>query len=307
MAKCPVMPTESASGPLLVVDTPSLLYRAFFALPSSIKGKDGRPVNGLLGCANLILQAVETYGPRAVVLCNGAEAARYRTAAFPGYHAAREPMPDGLVWQWQAAPAFFGAFGWTHAVTDDLEADDLLGAFAAVETAAGGTSLLFTGDRDMFQCVGDAVQVLYPGAKGGPTLVDEAEVRRRYGIDPAQVPDFIALRGDPSDGLPGAKGIGEKTAATLLGHYGTLEAMLEVAAADGDLDGPLKPKARGALREQADELRSFRHIATLQAVDVQRPADAETDWVAAAAAADAYGMGRLAARLQAAGDPGPQR
>jgi DNA polymerase-1 len=301
------MPSESAPGPLLVVDTPSLLYRAFFALPSSIKGKDGRPVNGLLGCANLVLQAVETHGPRAVVLCNGAEAATYRTQAFAGYHAAREPMPEKLVWQWEVAPAFFGAFGWTHAVTDDLEADDLLGAFAAAETAAGGTSLLFTGDRDMFQCVSPSVRVLYPGAKGGPTVVDEAEVRKRYGIEPAQVPDFIALRGDPSDGLPGAKGIGEKTAASLLTHYGTLEAMLEVAATDGDLGGPLKPKARGALREQADELRAFRHIATLQAVDVERPADAPTDWIAAAAAAREHGMERLAVRLQAAGDPGPER
>jgi 5'-3' exonuclease len=307
MAEFRRMPSPSVPGPLLVVDTPSLLYRAFFALPSSIKGKDGRPVNGLLGCANLILQAVETHAPRAVVLCNGAEAATYRTQAFAGYHAAREPMPEKLVWQWEVAPGFFGAFGWTHAVTDDLEADDLLGAFAAVETAAGGTSLLFTGDRDMFQCVSPSVRVLYPGAKGGPTVVDEAEVRRRYGIEPAQVPDFIALRGDPSDGLPGAKGIGEKTAASLLTHYGSLEAMLDVAATDGDLSGPLRPKARGALRDQAQELRAFRRIATLQEIEVQRPADAPTDWTGAAAAAREHGMERLAVRLQAAGDPGPER
>jgi 5'-3' exonuclease len=250
---------------------------------------------------------VQTHGPRAVVLCHGAEAATYRTQAFAGYHAAREPMPEKLLWQWEVAPSFFGTFGWSHAETDDLEADDLLGAFAAGETAAGGTSLLFTGDRDMFQCVGPAVRVLYPGAKGGPTVVDEAEVCRRYGIRPAQVPDFIALRGDPSDGLPGAKGIGEKTAATLLGHYGTLEALLEIAATDADLSGPLKPQARGALREQADELRAFRWIATLQDVDVQRPVDAATDWARAATAARAYGMERLALRLQAAGDPRPER
>jgi 5'-3' exonuclease len=295
------MPSASAVGPLLVVDTPSLLYRAFFALPSSIKGLDGRPVNGLLGCANLVLQAVETHAPRAVVLCNGAEAAHYRTAAFTGYHAAREPMPEKLVWQWEVAPAFFAAFGWTHAVTADLEADDLLGAFAAAETAAGGTALLFTGDRDMFQCVSPSVRVLYPGAKGGPTVVDEAEVRRRYGIEPGQVPDFIALRGDPSDGLPGAKGVGEKTAATLLTHYGSLEALLEVAATDGDLSGPLTAKARGALREQAGELRAFRHIATLQPVDVRRPSDAPTDRAGAAAAARKHGMERLAMRLEGGG------
>ncbi|MCW2998209.1 MAG: flap endonuclease [Solirubrobacterales bacterium] len=300
MAEWCAMPATSAPAPLLVVDTPSLLYRAFFALPSSIKDQHGRPVNALLGCANLVLQAVDTYGPRAVVLCNGAEAATYRTAAFPGYHAAREPMPEKLLWQWEVAPAFFGAFGWEHAVTDDLEADDLLGSFAAAETAAGGTSLLFTGDRDMFQCVSGSVRVLYPGAKGGPTVVDEAEVRRRYGIEPSQVPDFIALRGDPSDGLPGAKGIGEKTAATLLAEYSSLEALLQVAADDSDLSGPLKSRARGALRDQADELRAFRHIATLQPIAVARPADRPTDWERAACAARAHGMQRLAVRLAAA-------
>lgn len=298
MAKWPSMPATTTSS-LLVVDTPSLLYRAFFALPESITGVDGRPVNALLGCANLVLQAVETHGPRAVVLCNGAEAAHYRTAAYPGYHAAREPMPDKLQWQWEAAPAFFAAFGWSHAVTEDLEADDLLGAYAEAETAAGGTALLFTGDRDMFQCVTEDVRVLYPGAKGGPTVIDVAEVRDRYGIDPAQVPDFIALRGDPSDGLPGARGIGEKTAAALLGHFGSLEALLAAAADDGDLAGPLKAKARGAVREQADELRAFLDIATLQAVDVTRPDDRPTDRTGAAAAAREHGMHRLAERLSA--------
>ncbi len=287
------------TAPLLVVDTPSLLYRAFFALPSSITGMDGRPVNALLGCANLVLQAVETHAPRAIVLCNGAEAAHYRTAAYPAYHAAREPMPEKLVWQWEAAPAFFAAFGWAHAVTEGLEADDLLGAYAAAETAAGGTALLFTGDRDMFQCVTEDVRVLYPGAKGGPTVVDVAGVRHRYGIEPAQVPDFIALRGDPSDGLPGARGIGEKTAAALLGHFGTLEALLTAAADDGDLAGPLKAKARGTLRDQADELRAFLRIATLQDVDVIRPDDRPTDRAGAATAAREHGMRRLSERLSA--------
>jgi len=299
MAEWSTMPARPGPAPLLVVDTPSLLYRAFFALPSSIKDSAGRPVNALLGCANLILQAVQTYGPRAVVLCNGAEAAVYRTSAYPPYHAAREPMPEKLVWQWEAAPAFFGAFGWAHAVTEELEADDLLGSFATAETAAGGTSLLFTGDRDMFQCVGETVTVLWPGAKGGPAVVDAPEVRRRYGVGPEQVPDFIALRGDPSDGLPGARGIGEKTAATLLAHYGTLEALLDAAASHADLQGPLTPRTRGVLREQADELHVFRRIATLVAIDVQRPASRPTDYEQAACAAREHGMQRLAERLEA--------
>jgi DNA polymerase-1 len=281
-------------APLLAVDAPSLLYRAFFALPSSIKGPDGRPVNALLGTANLILQAVERHEPRAVVLCFGAEAASYRTDAFPAYHADRPPMPDDLQHQWADARAFFGAFGWTSLDAGDLEADDLLGALARAEVEAGGEALLFTGDRDMFQCVGEHVRVLFPGGKDGPAVVDPAEVRTRYGVDPSQVPDFIALRGDPSDGLPGAKGIGAKTAATLLAEHGSLEALLDHAATR--VTG-LTPRVRGALTDQADQLRSFLDVATLRPVDVQRPPDAPLDAEGAAAAARERGMNRLAERL----------
>jgi 5'-3' exonuclease len=218
-------------APLLAVDAPSLLYRAFFALPKSITGADGRPVNALLGTANLVLQAVERHAPRAVVLCFGAEAASYRVELYPGYHADRPPMPDELSPQWADARAFFGAFGWQVLWDEELEADDLLGSLATIETQAGGEALLFTGDRDMFQCVGEQVTVLFPGGGGkdGPVEIGPDGVRERYGIDPAQVPDFIALRGDPSDGLPGVAGIGEKTAATLLAQHGSLEAILAAA------------------------------------------------------------------------------
>jgi 5'-3' exonuclease len=281
-------------APLLAVDAPSLLYRAFFALPKTITGADDQPVNALLGCANLVLQAVEKHRPRAVVLCFGAEAATYRVELFDGYHADRPEMPEELVGQWADAPAFFEGFGWTVLAHADLEADDLLGALAQAETAAGGTTLLFTGDRDMFQCVSDVVTVIYPAGrgKGEPELVDVAGVRRRYGIAPEQVPDFIALRGDPSDGLPGAKGIGEKTAAELLQEHGTLDALLALPIG-------LRPRVRQSLEDGADAIRAFRHIATLQPVDVERPADAPLDHEGAARAASARGMGRLAGRLEA--------
>src|SRR5829696_2340783 len=191
--------------PLLAVDAPSLLYRAFFALPKSITGTDGRPVNALLGTANLVLWVVERHDPRAVVLCTGAEAAVYRAKAFPAYHADRPPMPEELAGQWARAQGFFEAFGWPTLNTAELEADDLLGSLARVEAQAGGEALLFTGDRDMFQCVSDRVRVLFPrGGKDGPEDVGPDEVQKRYGVAPAQVPDFIALRGDPSDSLPGA-------------------------------------------------------------------------------------------------------
>jgi 5'-3' exonuclease len=279
---------------LIAVDAPSLLYRAFFALSGSITDGDGHPVNALLGCTNLVLQAVERHAPRAVVMCFGAEAATYRVELHAGYHADRPPMPDELAWQWERAPAFFGAFGWTTLHAGDLEADDLLGSLAQAEVAAGGSALLFTGDRDMFQCVGDSVAVLFPrsGAKGGPELVDVAGVHERYGIEPAQVPDFIALRGDPSDGIPGAKGIGEKTARDLLREFGTLDGAIDNALAQS-------PRVRAALHGQADELRAFRHMATLQPVPAERPADRPTDFAAAAGAAEELGMRRLAERLRA--------
>ena len=278
-------------APLLLCDAPALLYRAFFALPDTIVDGDGHPVNALLGSVNQVLWCVERYEPRAVVLCFGAEAATYRTAAYPDYHAARPPMPDALDWQWQRAPDFYAALGWSVSSHDELEADDLLGSYANVETAAGGRTLILTGDRDMFQCASEHVTVLLQRARQqGPDEVGPLQVREIYGIDPAQVPDFIALRGDPSDGLPGAKGIGAKTAADLLRRKGDLEHVILGAVRE-------KPAVRRALIEQAAELRSFRDIATLRDVAVERPADAATDRAGGAAAAHGFGMGQLARRL----------
>jgi 5'-3' exonuclease len=279
-------------APLLAVDAPSLLYRAFHALPKTITGADGTAVNALLGTANLVLQAVDRYDPRAVVMCFGAEAAHYRVDLYPTYHADRVDMPEELVPQWGDAKAFFEAFGWVVMRHETLEADDLLGALAEAEVAAGGEALLFTGDRDMFQCVSDAVTVLWPAGKGETEPIGPAEVRARYGIRPDQVPDFIALRGDPSDGLPGAKGIGEKTARELLNEHDTLDALLALPMS-------LRPRVRQSLTDQADELRAFRQIATLQPAGVERPPDAPTDFAGAAAAARERSMNRLAERLDA--------
>jgi 5'-3' exonuclease len=284
-------------APLLVVDAPSLLYRAWFALPDSIRGAEGMPVNALLGSTNAILRVVGDRAPRAVVICSGAEAAHYRVERYAGYHADRPAVPDGLDWQIAQSPRLFEALGWTLAATPDLEADDLLHSFALAEAEAGGAALLMTGDRDMFQCASEHVTVLYlkTGVRGFEEM-GPAEVRKRYGVPPELVPDFIALRGDPSDGLPGARGIGEKTAADLLKRHGSLEAAL--ARPIGET-----PRVQGALRDQADELRDFLEIATLQRVEVARPADRATDLAGGADAAEALGMRRLAERLRAAGDP----
>jgi 5'-3' exonuclease len=286
------------AGPLLAVDAPSMLFRAFYALPAKIVGPDGKPVNALLGTANLILREVELHRPRAVVLCFGPDAASYRTELYPSYHAEREAaMPEELAPQFLAARDFFSAFGWTVATSEDLEADDLLGTYARREAEAGGRALLMTGDRDMFQCAGDRVTVLYVRTGGkGAEEVGPAEVRERYGIDPKLVPDFIALRGDPSDGLPGAKGVGPKTAAELLREHGSLEAVLDNAIRER------RPALRGALIEGREELLAFKDIATLRDAGVERPPDQPTDWASAATAARSLGMSRLAARLEPTAD-----
>jgi DNA polymerase-1 len=282
------------SLPLLVVDAPSLLFRAFYALPDTITDSEGRSVNALLGSTNLILQEIERRPPRAVVMCFGAEAAAYRKELLPAYHADRPDMPEKLVPQWREAGPFFEAFGWVVEQHETLEADDLLGTFARIEADADGTALLLTGDRDMFQCASDAVTVLYvsTGGKRGAQEVDPAEVRKRYGIDPDLVPDFIALRGDPSDGIPGAKGVGEKTAAELLREHGSLEQVLDAAVRER------RPALRKTLVSMADDLRSFKDVATLRDAGVERPPDAELDAAGAAEAARELGMNRLAERLE---------
>jgi 5'-3' exonuclease len=220
-----------------------------------------------------------------VVCCFGPDAAPYRVELYEGYHADRKPPPPELAWQWEHAPGLYEALGWSVDADESVEADDLLGSYAAAETEGGGRALIFTGDRDMFQCAGERVQVLL-AARGGPQLVDAADVERRYGVPPSLVPDFIALRGDPSDGIPGAKGVGAKTAADILRRRGSLEAALEAAGAGTSLAG------------QREQLVAFKEIATLRRLRVDRPPDRPTDRAQGAAAAQRLGLNRLAERLR---------
>jgi DNA polymerase-1 len=282
------------TGPLLAIDGPFVLYRSFFALPDSIKGTAERPVNALLGAVNLILRIAADKDPRAIVVCFGAEAAAYRTELYPPYHAQRPPVPDDLQWQFDQAPELFDAFGWSSMTDPGLEADDLLGALAHAEAQAGGQGLIMTGDRDMYQCAADGVSVVFlKQGSSGFEEVDAAEVQARYGIPPELVPDFIALRGDPSDGLPGAPGIGAKTAASLLQRHGSLDAVIAAAAQE-------RPRIAAALTDNAAQLRAFRDIATLRPPELDRPDDRPTDLVRGAEAARSHGMNRLADRLEAA-------
>ncbi len=308
-------------APLLIADVPWLLYRSFFALPKSIVDEQGRPVNALLGTVNAVLALIDARLPardvRGVVACMGAEQANYRVELYPAYHAHRDPMPEELAAQWQKAPRLLESLGWTVPTSADLEADDVMYSYARSEDEAGGQALLLTADRDLFGAVSERVAVVE--LRKGTQLIEVGpeQVRERYGVDPQLVPDFIALRGDPSDGLPGAPGIGAKTAAELLSAYGSLEAVL---AAAGAIDAPdqraqraagkaaqapggttrqdMRPRVAAALRDNSDLLLAFKRIATLQRIDVQRPSDRPTDFAGGSAMARELGMRRLAERLQ---------
>ena len=286
---------SKSTSPLLIADVPWLLYRAFFSLPKSIVDGEGRPVNALLGTVNALLNAAEICRPRAVAACFGAEQAAYRVELYPPYHAHRDPMPDALAAQWKLAPELLAALGWAVYDSDELEADDSMGSLAAVETDANGRALLLTGDRDMYQVVGERVAILELKKGAEPVEVGPAEVRERYGIEPELVPDFIALRGDPSDGLPGAPGIGAKGAAALLSTFSSLEDLL---AAAEDPNASDRPRHAATLAHHAELLRTFKRIATLVEIDVERPADQLTDFAQGSVAARGLGMERLSARLE---------
>jgi 5'-3' exonuclease len=298
------------SGPLLLTDVPWLLYRSYFALPKSIVDSDGRPVNALLGTVNAVLTLIDAQPaaerPRGVVSCLGAEQADYRVELYPPYHAHRDPMPAELAEQWRKAPALLDSLGWSTSGSEDLEADDVMFSFARAEEERGGSALLLTGDRDLFGAVTAHTAVVELRKGGAHGTIGPAEVRERYGVEPAQVPDLIALRGDPSDGLPGAPGVGAKTAAQLLGLHGSLEACIAAAGAalaDAMPDracvlAGMRPRIAAALTENAELLHSFKLIATLQRIDVQPPPDSPTDFLAGASAAAGLGMRRLSERLE---------
>jgi len=269
--------------PLLVVDGDSFAHRAFHALPRSIRRANGRPGNLLTGLTSMLLRLWQAERPRAVFVgWDTLTVPTYRHEALPGYQAGREFDPE-LLEQLDLAPALLEAAGIVCGKGAGFEADDFLAAAVVSEHATGGTALVATSDRDAFQLAADDVTILQP-VRGVSELarIGPAEVRERYDVEPEQVPDFIALRGDPSDKIPGARGVGAKTAASLLHEYEGLDAML----------------AAGRFSAEADALRLYRHIATLDpSAPVPALPDHEPDWRACAAAADGLGLGRLAGRL----------
>jgi DNA polymerase-1 len=276
---------KTPSKPLLVIDGDSLTHRAYHALPKTFRRAEGKPGNALLGFSNFLVRLWQTEEPRAVLVgWDSLDSPTYRHELFEGYQSGRV-FEDDLLEQLDLMPELVRSFGFAAAKAPGYEADDFLAAAVKHEEDRKGTAVVVTSDRDSFQLASTQTTVLQP-TRGVSQLarVGPDEVRERYGVEPEQVPDFIALRGDPSDRMPGAKGVGPKTAATLLAQYGTLEAMLEA----------------GRFEVQAEELRMYRRMATLDASAPLPPLDDQTPlWAEASSFVRELGLNALADRVAA--------
>src|SRR6516162_3904839 len=213
--------------PLLVIYGDSFAHRFYHALPKTIHRSDGKGAGAIVGFANFLLRIYADEQPRAVVVgWDSLEAPTKRREMFPAYQTGRE-FADELVEQLNILPEYVAACGFVNAKAAGFEADDFLAAAVSAEELAGGSALVASGDRDSFQLASQRATILFPSRGGEITRIGPEEVRQRYGVDPKQVPDFIALRGDPSDKLPGAAGVGPKRAAELVRRYGSLSGVLE--------------------------------------------------------------------------------
>jgi DNA polymerase-1 len=246
---------------LLLIDGNSLAYRAFFALPESIATSTGMPTNAIFGLASMLVKLLTEFGPKpTIVVWDGGDTGR--KALYPEYKAQRSSRPDLLKEQWPHFEPLIDAFGYANLRVEGFEADDVIASIAAVAHSAGTDGaampvLVLTGDRDAFQLVDATTRILAPGRGITDTkLYDVQGVIDRYGITPAQVPDFIGLKGDTSDNIPGVPGIGDKTAAELLQRFGDVEGVL---ASIDEISGA---KRKQNLTEHADNARLSKVLAT---------------------------------------------
>ena len=269
--------------PLLVIDGDSLAHRAYHALPKTIRRADRRPSNAIVGFTNFLLRLWDSEQPRAVVVgWDTLEVPTYRHEAFDTYQSGRE-FDDELLEQLGLLPQLVEAFGFAYAKAPGYEADDFLAAAVAAEEKRRGTAVVATSDRDSFQLASERTTIIQP-VRGVSELarIGPAEVRERYGVEPGQVVDFIALRGDPSDRLPGAPGVGPKKAADLLRQYGSLEDAI----------------AAGRFAAIAEDLRLYRRIASLDASAPLPPLRDQTpSWAEASSLLSAWGMNAVAERV----------
>jgi DNA polymerase-1 len=268
--------------PLLVVDGDSFAHRSYHGLPKTIRRRGNKGGGAILGFANFLLRLYETERPRAVLVgWDSLDEPTYRHEALPAYQSGRE-FDDELVDQLEILPDFVAACGFANAKAPGYEADDFLAAAVAGEERRKGTVVVATGDRDAFQLASEQTTILQPVKAGEMARIGPAEVRKRYGIEPSQVPDFIALRGDASDRIPGAKGVGPKGAAALLRQYRSLDALL----------------AAGRFPVQAEELRLYRSIATMdRSAPLPALRNQAPTWERASALAREWDLNRLADRL----------
>jgi DNA polymerase-1 len=274
---------KSSDRPLLIIDGDSFAHRAYHSVPRTVRRAGGKAGNAIVGFANLMLRLLEAEQPRAVVVgWDTLSEPNWRAKEFAPYQGGRE-FEDDIVEQLDVLPQLVTAFGFVYGKHPGYEADDFLATAATMEEKRGGTALVASGDRDAFQLATDRTTILHP-IKGGELLrIGPKEVRERYGVNPSQVPDFIALRGDPSDKLPGAKGVGEKTAASLLQRYPDLEAML----------------ADGQFPKQVEDLKLYKRIATMvRDVPLKPIADATPDYAGAAELTGKWELNALTKRLQ---------
>jgi DNA polymerase-1 len=273
-----------AARPLLAVDGDNLAHRAYHALPSSIKDKDGKPANMIVGFTNMLIRAWEAEKPRTVfVAFDTISEPTYRHELLVEYQSGRD-FPDDLTSQLDRLPDLVEALGLPWGKAAGYEADDFLAAAVASEEKRKGAALVLTNDRDLFQLASPRTTILHP-KRGVSELerVGPAEVRERYGVEPEQVPDFIALRGDPSDRIPGAPGVGPGRAAAIVKKHGSLEAALEA----------------GGFPNIADKLREYLQIATLQPnAPIGDLPDAEPQWATAAELTERWGLNALTKRLR---------
>lgn len=270
--------------PLLVIDGDSFAHRSYHALPKTIRRRGNKGAGAIVGFANFLLRIYDDERPRAVLVgWDTLEAPTYRHEAFAEYQTGRD-FDAELVDQLEVLPKFVTACGFACAQAPGYEADDFLAAAVAREERRGGTVIVATGDRDSYQLASAKTTILQPLGGGQMARIGPAQVYERYGVDPRQVPDFIAIRGDPSDKLPGARGVGPKGAAALLRKYGSLEDALR----------------DGRFPTQAEELRLYRSIATMDKSAPLPPLRNQIPtWGKAAALARQWELNRLSERLDA--------
>lgn len=284
----------------MLLDTPSLYFRAFFGVPESVTAPDGTPVNAVRGLVDMIARLVQDRRPERLVCCMDADwRPAFRVEALPSYKAHRvaedggDQTPDALEAQLPVIEQVLDAFGLARAGVPGYEADDVIGTLA-VRGAADGPVDIVTGDRDLFQLVDDRapVCVLYT-ARGIRNLqvMGEKEVAAKYGIPGRGYGDYATLRGDPSDGLPGVPGVGDKTAAALVTRFGSVEAIL--AALDAGTDEGFPAGARRRM-EGAREYLAAAETVVRVVTDIDAPELADLDDRLPAGARDAEALVRLA-------------